>query len=194
MTDNISDERTDGDSEANDRGRSTGSASGAVEALTDPERLRGRGIEFVDERMGEDFAAAEFHDGDIAGRALLGITNDDGAVLLLEHEDQPPILPMCGVDEGDDWAAVGRGTVDDVPGLEATLAGVERVRTAEYPDGGEWARNYYVVFEGAVAGAERLPEEPTVKDEAWEADWYDAVPEAIEYENMTEDIELFVDD
>jgi len=166
------------------------SDGGVVESLTDPVSLAdSEGVEYLAETHDDD---RPFHDADADGAAVVGVTDGDGAVLLLEHPDQPPILPMCRVEPGGDWAAVGRGTVDDVPGLEIDLVGVERVRALEYSDDGQTCTNYYVIFRGAVAPDGDLPAEPTVDDPEWDAGWYGTV-EGRTDDDMAADIELFLE-
>lgn len=163
---------------------------GPIATLTDPASLRDRDdVEFVaDTHDGE----REFHDADVAGRAVVGLTNDAGEVLLLEHPEQPPILPMCTLDSGDDWAAVGRGTVDNVRGLTVDLDRVERVRALTYEADGETHTNYYVVFRASVAPDGTLPADPTIDDPEWGVDWYDEVPPEADG-SLAEDIRLFLD-
>lgn len=163
----------------------------AVRTLTDPAALADHDdVDYVTERFDED---RPFRDAAVAGRAIVGLTNAAGDVLLFEHDEQPPILPTCRVDPGDDWAAVGRGTVDDVPGLSIELQRVERVRALDYDVDGESGTNYYVVFRAAVAGDGTAPSEPTVDDQGWDAGWYDAVPDDVPTDDLAEDIRLFLD-
>ncbi|PSP74953.1 hypothetical protein BRC81_17425 [Halobacteriales archaeon QS_1_68_20] len=55
----------------------------------------------------------DYCESEAAGRAIVGVTDEQGRVLVLFNETADrPALPNEVVDPGDDWASVGRRAVD----------------------------------------------------------------------------------
>ncbi|NEU58017.1 NUDIX hydrolase [Halorussus sp. MSC15.2] len=169
-----------------------------ADSLTDPERLRDRAdVPFTSEEAMHD--DRDHCNTDTAGRAVVGLTNDAGDVLLAVHkEESVAMLPHCGVEPGEDWAAVARGTVEITTDLPFELDGVEAVREIDHFAEGEdepHATTYGVVFRASVAGDPDTADPSHDENEHWDADWFDAVPENTpEGSGLVEDdIRLFVD-
>jgi hypothetical protein len=172
-----------------------------ADSLTDPKRLRDDDeIPFTEETaVHED---RNHCNTDIVGRAVIGVTNDAGEVLLAVHkEESVAMLPHHAVEPGDDFVAVGRETVEITTELPFEIDGVEVVREIDHVVEGEaepHATTYGVVFRASLAGD---PESAAVEspshdeNEHWDAAWFDAVPETNPPGDglVEEDIRLFVD-
>jgi len=139
----------------------------------EPARFREREDVAYDERRyvhdDETHCAA-----DAAGRAVVGVTNGHGEVLLLVAGEHT-VLPNCTVDADENWASVARETAAETAGGPVILGGVRAVRRVEHRvDGADSPHNvtFQVVLEGSP-GAETAP---TVEDDDWTAGWFDEVP------------------
>ncbi|UPV76501.1 hypothetical protein M0R89_18375 (plasmid) [Halorussus limi] len=172
-----------------------------IDSLIDPERLRDcEDVPFTEETAVHD--DRDHCNTDIEGRAVVGVTNDAGEVLLAVHEEESvAMLPHAGVEPGDDWVAVGRDTVEITTELPFEIDGVAVVREIDHVVEGEdepHATTYGVVFRASLACD---PERAVVGDpshpenEHWNAEWFDAVPENTPQGDglVEDDIRLFVD-
>lgn len=136
---------------------------------------------------------------DAAGRVIVGVSNEDGAVLVLVADDADhAILPNCTVDEDDDWAAVARDTAAEIAGAPVTLEAVECVRRVEHvleDDDEPHAVTHQVVLAASVDGAG----EPGVERDDCTAGWYETVPVALDdgdgagHGDAVEDLRRFLD-
>lgn len=162
--------------------------------LSDPESLRDReDVEFREETRvhdDEDHCAVG-----IEGRAVVGVTDDDGEVLVIVHEEMDhAMLPNGKVESGDDWAAVGRDRVEHLTDLPVDLDGPVRVRKAEHVVEGDeepHTTSYQVVFAASpAADADRVSDGCD-----WHAGWFDELPEVVaDVERPSvDDIRLFVE-
>ncbi|WP_137286203.1 NUDIX domain-containing protein [Halorussus salinisoli] len=172
-----------------------------VESFSDPEILRDRaGVRFTHEEAVHD--DRDHCNTDIDGRAVVGVTNDAGEVLLAVHrEESVAMLPHGGVEPGDDWAAVARQTVEITTELPFEIDGVKVVREIDHFAKGEdepHATTYGVVFHASLTGDPKSAsaESPSHDDnEHWDADWFGEAPENTPegFDLPEDDIRLFVD-
>jgi len=162
----------------------TDSADSSLAPITDVESLRDRSdVPFHDD---SDDVDAETVDA-VAGLddwAVVGVTDDDGSVLLRRLTPDCELkLPVSGVGEEDDFVAAARSAVEDVLGLPVELDGVEGVWTfeAHEADGDRSATRRFVVF-GATpavdtAGVSLPTDDVPDEDAPVESGWFDEFPE-----------------
>lgn len=164
----------------------------------DPERL------FEDGRVETDtrtytHETADHCEAGTAGRAIVGLTDEAGRVLLaVDRTEKHVILPNAKVAPGEDWAAVGRERVEGLAGVEVTVDGVERVRRVEHVleddlDSTAGEPTYHVVFGASLASAGQLDD--LCADNDWELGWYEALPFPVEDDDrgVLDDLRLFLD-
>lgn len=102
-----------------------------LEQLFDDERA-------ATERRTYTHENADHCEADAAGRAIVGVTDADGRVLLaVNPKESHTILPNETVAPDEDWATVGRDRVEGLASIDVTLDGVERVRRVEHVVGDE---------------------------------------------------------
>jgi hypothetical protein len=175
-----------------------------MQSVTNPERFRGDdGVEFLDrvyEVEDAEFEAAAEH---AESHAVVGLTDDDGRVLLYDDGSHGWTLPAVPVPEGGDWAAAARNDVADLLGAPIELDRPVRVRHIrfEVDETGDRrsAETYDVVFqaqfdkEGAGDGldADDPGDDPGAGVDATLA-WFDAVPESQDGA-LADDVALFLD-
>lgn len=166
-----------------------------MDELTDPETLRQReGIEFRDTPPEEHHDHFELYEP-IAGMAIAGVTDADGRLLLLEHEDAPyPTLPYGTVTPADDWVATTRETVTDSTGVAVTADGVRRVRHNTYrSETGEETTGHDIVFAASPDGDGDIPAE---SGQGWVPAWRDTATLDLPDKpgnDVLNDIRLFVE-
>ncbi|PSQ41207.1 hypothetical protein BRD14_06955 [Halobacteriales archaeon SW_5_68_122] len=111
---------------------------------------------------------------DAAGRAVVGVTNGYGEVLLLVAGEHA-ILPNCTVDADEDWASVARETAAETAGGPIALERVWAARRVEHcVEGADVPHNvtFQVVLEASPDGETA----PTVEDDDWTAGWFNEIP------------------
>lgn len=141
---------------------------------------------------------ADHCEADADGRAIVGVTSEDGRVLLLVNsEEDHTILPNDTVAPGEDWATVGQSWVEKSAGIDITLDDVERVRRVEHVVDGESTPHsvaHHVVFGASVASAGTIPD-GLCADDPWELGWYDELPLDTDDDDagVLADIRLFLD-
>lgn len=166
----------------------------AASTLSDPESLRDReDVEFLETTFVHD--DRDHCAVDVDGRAVVGVTDDDGAVLaIVLDEENHAVLPNGKVESDDDWAAVGRDRVEHLTDLPVDLDGPVRVRRTEHVVEGDeepHTTSYQVVFAASPAA-----ETDRVTDGCdWHAEWCDELPEVVaDVERPSvDDIRLFVE-
>jgi hypothetical protein len=160
------------------------SAAATAESVPLPDALTGSDLEvlrddprvpFEDARMDHD--SRDHCSTDIAGRAVLGITNDAGEVHVLDHHDSEMyVLPNAPVPSDDaDWAAAARDIVEVWDGL--TVESVELVReVAHYaPDEDDpHTTSKTVLFGGSATGDAAT--DLSIPGDDWSADWHASPP------------------
>ncbi|PSQ55028.1 hypothetical protein BRD22_10615 [Halobacteriales archaeon SW_8_68_21] len=146
-----------------------------LEPITDPDSIRGReGIEFHDD---SDVVPAEAVERltDADDMAIVGVENNDGAVLLRRLTDTCSWkLPVITVGDAEEFATAIRDHVTEtIDALE--LSGIEGVwRVAvESEDGERTAARAFVVFSGTLESDDLSVPEDGVTD----AGWFDEIPE-----------------
>lgn len=174
-----------------------------MESLTDPERLRDRdGVRFLEESrivpQSEFESVVETADSHVA----VGITDDDGAVLLENDGAHGWTLPAFVVDAGEDWAETARHGIDRLTDGPVELAAPELVRRVEFrPDGQERAgadpesrfRMYNVVVRAAAVDQESIAiDRSTERGSERNLEWFAEVPDEQEGA-VADDIRLFLD-
>jgi len=197
----------DGDSADDGESEQCGGETGApLDSVSDPAALA--------ERTGVGATAATFeHDeadhceAGAGGRAIVGVTNERGEVLLWLHENGHAILPNVVVDGGGDWSRAAREEVADTTGLALDLDSVERVREvdhvlAEDGDGAGESRpletTHHVVFAASPARSADERDAPQIDtcDDVWTAGWYDRLPtdpDTYRESSVVDDIRLFTE-
>ena len=169
-----------------------------TESLTDPESLREReDVAFVEETSVHD---DEDHCSvGIDGRAVVGVTNDDGEVLLAVHEESSiAMLPHGPVEPGNDWGTVGRRAVEEMTGVAVELDGPELVRDFDHFVEGDDERHttsHNVVFRASPAGDETATDPGVAGNDDWDAGWFDEFPEDLSAVEgpVEDDVRLFLD-
>lgn len=172
-----------------------------IESLTDPASL----VDRADVELREETNVHDDEDHcetDVEGRTVVGVTDEDGALLLHVNRGRSAAkLPNGKVQADEDWAAVGRRAVEALTGVSVQMEAPRRVRRVEHVvDGADepHATVYHVVFEASPETARPDGPEPQVPDEQadeWEAEWFDAFPTELtdSYGPAEDDIRLFVD-
>jgi hypothetical protein len=170
-------------------------------SVTDPAALADHaGVEHREETNVHD---DENHcEADVEGRTVVGVTDEDGALLLrINRGRSAALLPNEKVRADEDWAAVGRRAVEALTGLSVRIDAPVRVRRVKHVVEGEdepHATAHHVVFEASPETARPDGPEPQVPDEQadeWEAEWFDAFPTELtdSYGPAEDDIRLFLD-
>lgn len=174
-----------------------------MDSLSDPETLRDReGVEFVEETQASDDPGAfeavreRFETSD--GVAVVGVTRDDGALLLVDREDGW-LPPGSHVEPGADWVATGRRAVEEQAGVPVSIEDVERALRIDYrletdgerPDDEVTAHVVFLRASPAVDEADAL--DPGVADDdAPAVEWFHAVPDDVD-PGHGDDVRLFLD-
>lgn len=168
-----------------------------MDALHEPESLRDRPeVEFIE--MTETLPAPDFEAARerIESHAVVGITNTDGEVLLMNDGDHGWTLTAFPVEDGDEWTAVARLGTERVTGQKLPLEDVLRVRRVEFRQEGPAEARFTmenVVFRSSpVAGRPIAEAFEGPGEEAWDLEWFDTVPEGVD-SGLAEDIRLFVE-
>ncbi|WP_256684872.1 hypothetical protein [Halococcus qingdaonensis] len=166
-----------------------------MDELTDPGTLRERDdIEFCEMAPETHQSHFELYES-IAGLAIVGVTDADGRLLLLEHEDAPyPTLPYGRVAPADRWVATTRATVADSTGVAVTVDDMRRVRHHTYrSEADEETTGYDVVVAASPEGDGDIPAEA---GQEWVPTWRDTATIDLPDEpdnDVLNDIRLFVD-
>lgn len=161
-----------------------------TESLTDPEMLRDPDdveslVVTEDDHIGQE--------PDISGVAVLGLTNDEGALAFASFEEMT-ILPHALVEPGEDFVDVAHDAADELLGVEVDLDAVARVRRKDSRSGGSEDVAHVVVFAASPTGDGVLPDaEDVASCQTQTSYWAKRVPDDLETEEMREDARLFVD-
>lgn len=159
----------------------------------DPETLRDReGIEYAERTYTHE---SEDHcESDAVGRAVVGVTDDEGRVLLLVHASgSHAILPNATVDPDERFRAVARGAVADDAGVSAVIDGPVAVRRVEHLAGDAddpHSVTHHVLFAASPDGEA----DPATGDADLTAGWHDSMP--VEFEeagDVVDDVRRFLD-
>lgn len=154
---------------------------GDLQTLPDPVALRGRtDVPFEAEtviREDRDHCGVR-----IDGRAVVGVRNDAGELLVLVNPDLGiALLPHGDVEPGDDWAATARREVEALMGVAIELEGIEVVRVVDHVVDGEddpHATTTRVLFHASAVGGEIQACKASAEagSDRWKATWVDELP------------------
>lgn len=135
-------------------------------------------------------------EADAAGRAIVGLTDDDGRLLVVvEPDGAHVVLPNEVVAPGDDWAAAARERVVGMADIDVTLDGVALVRRVEHVLGDETeprSTTHHVLFEASPAGGDVGG---LCDTNDWELRWWTGVPPAFSADDSpaVDDIRWFLE-
>jgi hypothetical protein len=182
----------------NERARNPSATT--VESITDPESLRDRDdVRFTEETAVLDREMYESVRGQSEtddGAALVGVTNDDGEVLL-KNTCTGWLAPGANVAPGDDWTTAARREAESWLAVAVELDAVEHVRRIDHRVEGEDTQDrvddpfYLVFFRASLAPGETAPVDSGDED-APDVAWFDEVPAGVD-EDLEEDVAVFFD-
>ncbi|WP_049929209.1 NUDIX hydrolase [Halopiger goleimassiliensis] len=154
---------------------------GILRSLSDPETLRGRtDVPFEAEtvvREDRDHCGVR-----VDGRAVAGVRNDAGELLVLVNPDLGiALLPHGDVEPGEDWVATARREVEALTGVTIELEAIDVVRTVDHVLEGEddpHATTTRVLFQASPVGGEiqACKRSAAAGSDRWEAAWLDELP------------------
>ncbi|SER68527.1 NUDIX domain-containing protein [Natrinema salaciae] len=167
-----------------------------MDSFSHPESLRDReSIPFHEETRSVDRTAFESIAEDVDSHAVVGITNDEGAVLLQNDGSHGWTLLAFPAEPGADWTTVVRQEATELLGIEVVLDQVERVRRLDLhlsSDDRQSVTMYNVVFRGAVDGTIDLEERRRTNDDP-KLGWFTGVSDEQDGA-VADDIRRFVAD
>lgn len=170
-----------------------------MDELTDPETLREReDVEFIDAPPEEHQNHFEIYEP-VAGTVITGVTDADGRLLLLKHEEtESVVLSHTRVEHGDDWVAAARKAVTDSTNIDVDIDEPVRVRYCTYhSETGKETAGYDVVFAATPKGGQDVSEASGLScQEEWTAAWRDTATLDLpddEDNDVLNDIRLFVE-
>lgn len=172
---------------------------------TDPESLRDREAVPVDEKE-RTFEEAKFEGlrrryEQIDGVVLVGVTTDDGEVLLQGDDTWSP--PGASVEAGEDWADAARRGIEQLTGVDIQIDRPVLVEITDFCLDGDESTRFpapSIHFEASLSSdATAFREDPTfagdVDGEYYaerELAWFDELPDDA-HPNHEEHIELYLD-
>ena len=169
-----------------------------MDALHDPSTCReDTDVEFSEAETTDGRDAFDYFDG-VSGLVAVGVTNDAGAVLLMESPHGWR-LPYGAVESEADRLATAETIGETLTGVPVTADRVERVTQITHrlrTDEAQTAVSY-----DAAVGTEPIDGDPVADDPTfgeWEdlkLGWFDAVPDDAYHAHgsATDDIERFVE-
>lgn len=183
-------------------------ADDQITSLADPETLVDRSD--VEYRERERGLPAEKFDGlreryeRIAGVVQVGVTNDDGAVLLVGEESCAP--PGGNVEAGEDWVDAAEAAVTTITGVDVAVDRVAMFERTTFRREGDEDGSFHadsVLFEASLVDAPaEYRENPTFADDLdhpmygdgseHSLTWVDAVSDDV-HENHRHHVDLFLD-
>ncbi|MFC6731918.1 MULTISPECIES: NUDIX domain-containing protein [unclassified Haladaptatus] len=167
-----------------------------MDALSDPASLQTRAdVEYTEKPCVEHQHHFDAYEP-IQGMVIVGITNDEGEVLLLIHREGPHMtLPYDSVESGEDWVAVATRRVEELTDCAVVIDGVARVRKKHYAPEGDGSRQtvgYDVVMRASSLAGETITEATQVDEAgAWDLRWISSVPDDAAGGAVLDDIQLF---
>lgn len=159
----------------------------SLESLTDPGSLREHpAVSFHRETAVHD--DRDHCSSDVDGRAVVGVTNEDGELLLLVNRELGVAVLPHGTVAADstasgDWATVARRDAEGQTGISIELDGIDAVRAVDHVVDGEdpHARTHRVVFRASPVDGEiqACKRDAAAGSDDWTAGWYDECPEGV---------------
>ncbi|EMA19132.1 hypothetical protein [Haloarcula argentinensis] len=131
----------------------------------------------------------------VDSHAAVGITNDDGEVLLMNDGSHGWTLIAFPVDPTEDWTAVTRQEAESLLDVTVVLERIETVRRIDFhpeSDNDQRFSIYHVIFNASIEGDVVVAESETTTDEDLTLKWFDSVPDNQEDE-VADDIERFLE-
>ncbi|MFT4885216.1 MAG: hypothetical protein ACI8U4_002738 [Natronomonas sp.] len=169
-----------------------------MDALFDPDSLRHQaGVDFHEEQTTDDPDTFDYFAA-IGGLAAVGVTNDAGAVLLM-NSPHGWRLPYGPVEADEDWIRVGRHVGTELTGADIEIAGVERVtrlNRREPDEEGRETTSYDIVLGTAPVSGEPVDDAPEFGPwDELEVDWFGAVPDDAYWDHgdAVDDIRSFIE-
>lgn len=168
-----------------------------MDSLANPDSLRSHAnIEFreercIDEQDSYDYFAA------IDGLAAIGLTNEAGAVLLM-NSPHGWRLPYGPVDLDEDWIRVSQRIGRKLTGIDITVSQVERVARITHcleEDDRDNSISYDIVLRAIPVAGEPIASSPSFGPwDKLELGWFDSVPEDAYWDHgdAVRDIRLFI--
>ncbi|WP_439026719.1 hypothetical protein [Haloarchaeobius sp. DT45] len=137
-----------------------------------------------------DHEGADHCEADYAGRAIAGIVDEDGRILLMVHEPSgAPLMPNVKVEPREDWLPPALAEIEHLTGVAVEFAGTERIRRVDHRvEGSEevFESTTHVVFRAVPAARPEARPAPRLNPDAIEnddvapddftVDWFQDVP------------------
>jgi hypothetical protein len=171
-----------------------------AESLTDPESLRDRDdVAFTEETDvldRETYETVREQSETDDGAALVGVTNDDGEVLL-KDTCTGWLAPGVNVAPDDDWTTAARREAESWLDVAVELDDVEHARRIDHRVEGDDTPDriddpfYLVFFRASLAPGETPPVDSDDED-APDLEWFDEVSAGVDGD-LEEDVEVFFD-
>lgn len=167
-----------------------------VNPLTDPESLRDHpDVEFREERTVTQQTSFDYF-ASIDGLAAVGITNEEGAILLM-NSPHGWRLPYGPINPEEDWITGSQRIGENLTGVTITVSGVERVaKITHYIEGSRHESiTYDVIFRAVPLTGQPVASSPSFGPwDELELEWFDTVPEDAYWEHgdAVDDIRLFI--
>lgn len=165
-----------------------------MDPFTDPESLRNRAtVPFQEEtqRLSREFESIA---DSVDSHAVVGITNDEGEVLLMNDGSHGWTLVAAPVDSGEDWTAIARQRAETLLDTTVALEEVELVRRIDFCAENDPERRtsmYNVVFTASVDGDVSIEDIDSRVDDL-SLEWFAGVPEGQDG-GVADDIRLFTE-
>ena len=166
-----------------------------MKSFSDPESLHNRsGVPFREETRSVSQDEFESVVRNVDSHAAVGITDDEGNVLLVNDGSHGWTLIARPVDAGEDWTTAARREAERLLDDRVDLEGIELVRRIEFhtpSDEGRRTSMYNVVFRASVDGVPVIEVSGTEDDDP-SLGWFERVPDGQDG-NLADDIRLFVE-
>ncbi|MFT4885117.1 MAG: hypothetical protein ACI8U4_002637 [Natronomonas sp.] len=167
-----------------------------MKSLHDPEQLRDReDVPFDEEThvLGrEKFEATREN---VDSHVVVGVTNGEGEVLLVDDGSHGWTLAAFPADPGEDWTATARSGAEELTGVSISLEEPVRARRVDFrleDDEERQLSMYNVVFRASPVDRRPVASAETLEDtEISDIGWFAEVPDEQAGE-VAEDIRLFL--
>lgn len=164
-----------------------------MDSFSDPEDLRGRsGVSFREEvrRLpADEFTSVA---GQLDSHAVVGITNNEGDVLLMNDGSHGWTLIAFPVEHGEDWVSVAQREAETLLGVAVVVEEVEFARRVDFQsadDNSQRATMYNVAFRASADDSVDL--DKIGKQDDVLLRWFDGVPAGQEGD-VANDIQYFI--